>query len=239
VSHAPLQAVLFDLDDTLHDDTANYERAARDVAEEVARERAVDADALWNAYRLEAQSFWIQLSVRDFVVPLGGVRTQMWLRALRTVGLDDFPLAQRAADDYNRYRKRCLALFPGALEALAALRARGLKLGMITNGFAETHREKITLLQLDDAFDEIFIADEVGMIKPDPRIFVHACERLRVPIQRTAMVGDRYDRDILGGQAAGLYTVWLNRRGEHVPEGAAPPDAVVDDITAVAGVLPS
>lgn len=239
MSHAPLEAVLFDLDDTLHDDTANYQRAALDVAQEVAQERAIDAEALVQAYVREADAFWVNLSERDLVAPLAGVRSQMWLRALQTVGLDDMSLAQRAADDYNRYRKRHLTLFPGALESLASLRARGLKLGMITNGLAETHREKITLLQLDDAFDEIFIADEVGMIKPDPRIFVHACARLGTSAQHAAMVGDRFDRDIRGGQAAGLYTVWLNRRGERVPDGAALPDAVVNDIAAVAGALPA
>jgi HAD superfamily hydrolase (TIGR01549 family) len=234
----PLEAVLFDLDDTLHDDTATFERAAERVADEVAREYAVDSLALRQAYIAEAMSFWIHLSDRDLGVRLVRVRSQMWLRALRAVGLDDPALADRAADDYNRYRKDYLRPSPGALELLASLRARGLKLGMITNGFAETHREKITLLQLDDAFDEIFIADEVGMIKPDPRIFVHACGRLGTPVQRAAMVGDRYDRDIRGGQAAGLFTVWLNGRGERLPEGASPPDAVVGDIAAVADVLP-
>jgi putative hydrolase of the HAD superfamily len=162
----------------------------------------------------------------------------MWLAALQRVGLDDPALAERAADDYNRYRKTYLTLFPGALELLGTLRARGLKLGMITNGFAETHREKITLLRLDDAFDEIFIADEVGLMKPDPRIFEHACRRLGAAPGNTAMVGDRFDRDIRGGQAAGLYTVWLNPRGERVPDGASCPDATVTGIAAVMAALP-
>ena len=39
------------------------------------------------------------------------------------------------------------------------------------------------------------------------------------------MIGDRYDRDIRGAHDAGLFTVWVNVRNEHVPEGAPPPDA--------------
>ncbi|HTV72269.1 MAG TPA: HAD family hydrolase [Candidatus Acidoferrales bacterium] len=230
--------MLFDLDDTLHDDTAAFVQAARRVADDVARTYGVEAEALARAYVSAAESFWVNLTDRDLAVPLVSVRSRMWLQALQRVGLDRPELADRAAADYNRYRKEYLTLFPGALELLGSLRARGLKLGLITNGFAETHREKITLLRLDDAFDEIFIADEVGLMKPDRRIFEHACRRLGTSPERAAMVGDRFDRDVRGGQAAGLYTVWFNPHGHRVPEGALPPDAVVAGIAAVPAALP-
>jgi HAD superfamily hydrolase (TIGR01509 family) len=238
MSRPPLRAVLFDLDDTLHDDTATYRRAARGVADDLARERGIDAEAVFAAYVRQADAFWKNLGVERFGTPLVGLRTAMWAAALREIGLDDAPLAERAADDYNRYRRDHLQLWPGALALLRNLRARGCGLALVTNGFAETHRDKIALLELEDAFDEIFIADEVGMLKPDPRIFLLACERLGVAPEASAMVGDRYERDVRGGAAAGLYTVWLNVRGETVPAGAPQPDATVTRLEDVEGALP-
>jgi putative hydrolase of the HAD superfamily len=228
---------LFDLDDTLHDDTATYRRAAERVAQDVAAERGIDAAALLAAYVAQAESFWKNLAAEHLGTPLVGVRAGMWRAALGAVGLDDAALAERCGAAYNRYRKDHLQIWPGALELLASLRSRGLKLALVTNGFAETHREKIVLLQLEDVFDEVFIADEVGMLKPDPRLFALACERLGVAPAAAAMVGDRYERDIRGAHNVGLFTVWLNVRDETVPAGAPQPDATVSAIADVERVL--
>ena len=236
---SPLEAVLFDLDDTLHDDTRTYRRAAEATAAAVAAVRDVDASALVAAYVAEADRFWQTLSPAAFSQSLTGLREAMWAAALRAVGIDDAALAVACASDYNRFRREYLELWPGALELLERLRARGLKLAMITNGMSETHRDKIAILRLEDAFDEIFIADEVGMIKPDPRLFVHAAERLGVRADACAMVGDRLERDVRGGNDAGMFTVWMNVRDETVPAAGPHPDATVTSIDDVEGVLPA
>ncbi|MGP6158764.1 MAG: HAD family hydrolase [Vulcanimicrobiaceae bacterium] len=241
MSRAPrpaLAAVLFDLDDTLHDDTLAYRQAARRVADDVAAEHRIDAGDLLAAYVAQAESFWKNLSSASLGTPLVGVRATMWAAALASVGLENAGLAERCGVTYNEYRKGYLQLWPGALELLQSLRGAGCKLGLITNGFAETHREKIALLKLEDAFDEIFIADEVGMLKPDPRLFALACQRLGAAPVASAMVGDRYERDIRGAHALGLFTVWVNVRGERVPAGGPTPDATVKAIGEVEGVLP-
>ena len=95
---------------------------------------------------------------------------------------------------FRSYRTKYFTLFPGALDLLKRLKAAGKSLGLVTNGVSETHREKIALLQVSEYFDAIFLADEVGMVKPDPRLFAHACEELGSLATATAMVGDRYAR---------------------------------------------
>ncbi len=220
-----IDAVLFDLDDTLHDDTAAYRRAALRVAQDVAREHGILAAALEAGYVDAADEFWQRLSATDLAVPLRDVRTRLWARALEHAGVEDEGLAQTCAQRYNAYRREYFELFPGALELLWSLRRSGKRIGLVTNGFAETHHEKITLLKLRDVLDAVIIADEVGMLKPDPAIFAHACSLLKVPPAAAAMVGDRYERDIRGAIEAGLFTVWVNVRGEALPGGAPPPDA--------------
>ena len=235
--NVPLEAVLFDLDDTLHDDTATYHGAASRVAQDVARASGIVAQRLLDAYVKQSERFWSTLDTATLSVKLVDLRTTMWHAALVETGLDDAALASRCADAYHAYRRDLLELWPGARELLRRLRADGYKLALITNGFSETHRDKLTILQLDGAFDEVFIADEVGMVKPDPRLFRLAAQRLGVAPEACAMVGDRFDRDVRGGASVGMFTVWMNVRDEPLPTDLSA-DAVVSRIDEVEGVLP-
>jgi putative hydrolase of the HAD superfamily len=230
--------VLFDLDDTLHDDTYAYRSAAEEVAREVSAEHGVDALALKAAYIAEAEGFWMRLAGTDLKGKLSDLRASLWQTALDSVGAGSDPdLAKRSAERYNAYRVKYYTLFPGAIELLRSLREREIKLGMVTNGFSETHREKIALLRLTEFFDAIFLADEVGMVKPDPLLFAHACRVLGGSPAHAAMVGDRYERDVSGAAEAGLYTIWLNVRNEELPPGAGPPDATCSSIVEAGRIL--
>jgi putative hydrolase of the HAD superfamily len=231
---ADIKTVLFDLDDTLHDDTYAFTTAADEVAREVAAEHGIDALALKDAYIAEAEGFWQRLTKEQVQVKLSQLRTTMWQNALGTVGLRDPELAERSAVNYNIYRKKYFSPFPDALDLLKELKARGMKLGLLTNGVSETHHEKIALLQISQYFDALFLADEVGMVKPDPLLFAHACRKLESSPSMSAMVGDRYDRDIAGAIEAGLYSIWVNVRNEEVPPGAPRPDVIVREIGEVA-----
>ncbi len=232
-----IDVVLFDLDDTLHDDTFAFHRASERVAAEVAKERGVDARRLDAAYIAEANGFWSRLSVDDLSVNIGNVRKELWRRALADAGIEDDALAARCAQRYNDYRRAHFTLYPGALELLRSLRERGKRIALVTNGFAETHNDKITILKLRDVLDAVFIADEIGMVKPDPQLFVRACQTLGSAPEHGAMIGDRYERDIRGAVEAGLFTVWINVRGENLPPGAPPPDAVCSTIGEVGEIL--
>jgi putative hydrolase of the HAD superfamily len=233
-----IDTVLFDLDDTLHDDTTAYRAAARVVAESIARERAVDPQALVDAYDGAAMGFWSALTTEHLTLAIGDERERMWYEALRKVRIDDRALARRAADAYVRARADALVLAPGAVELLEALRLRGCKLGLVTNGFAATHHDKIDRLGLRERMDAFFLADEVGMVKPDPALFRYACRALGSPPERAAMVGDRYDRDVRGALEAGLFTVLIDVHAIPLPDGAPRPDAIVPTIADVLGVLP-
>jgi putative hydrolase of the HAD superfamily len=237
-----IEAVLFDLDDTLHDDTYAYHSAAEEVAREVAAEHGIDALALKDAYIAEAEGFWHRLSAEHLKSKLANLRAgiwraNMWQTALDTVGMGDPELARRSAERYHAYRAKYFTLFPGAIDLLRLLHERGMKLGIVTNGLSETHREKIALLQISEYFDAIFLADEVGMVKPDPLLFAHACRTLGSATVHGAMVGDRYERDICGAIEAGLYTIWLNVREEKLPGGAVPPDATCSSIVEAGRIL--
>lgn len=232
-----IHAVLFDLDDTLHDDTLAFTSAAEEVAREVAAEHGIDALALKDAYIAEAEGFWHRLDGGQIRTRMKHLRESLWASALERFGLSDPALARSSAINYHTYRNKYYELYPGALDLLRTLKERGMKLGLVTNGFAETHRDKVAVLQITEYFDAIFLPDETGMVKPDPLLFAHACAKLGVAPKHSAMVGDRFERDITGAAQAGLMTIWVNVRGERVPAGSPQPDAVVERIDQVAALL--
>lgn len=234
-----IDTVLFDLDDTLHDDSTAYKTAVRRVAGDVAAAYGIDAEHLFRAYVAEANGFWKTLSQEHLSTPIIDARVQMWSDALVASGVPlNTALAAKCGQDYGDYRNEVLALSPGALDLIVALRERGCKIGIVTNGFAATHHEKIDLLGLRPYIDGLFLADEMNMVKPEPEIFRLVCRTLGSLPERTAMVGDRYDRDVIGAGHVGLFTVLIDVHAIPLPDGAVPPDATVNEIGDVLGVLP-
>ncbi|MEG1250103.1 MAG: HAD-IA family hydrolase, partial [Citrobacter sp.] len=76
---------------------------------------------------------------------------------------------------------------------------------------------------LRDHFDLMVISEEVGVAKPDPRIFDYALEQAGNPDRsRVLMVGDTAESDILGGINSGLSTCWLNAHQRVQPAGIQP-----------------
>jgi putative hydrolase of the HAD superfamily len=93
--------------------------------------------------------------------------------------------------------------------SLAALRARGLRLVVVSNANGTLHRA-FERLGLTSAFDLIFDSSDEGVEKPDPRFFRIALERSGADAASTIHVGDLYHVDVAGARAAGLTPVLLD-----------------------------
>lgn len=96
---------------------------------------------------------------------------------------------------------------PHVAQALAALRARGLRLGVVSNSDGRI-AERLALAGLGRLFDAIVDSAVVGVEKPDAGIFHLACTRLSVAPHDAAYVGDLLSIDVLGARRAGLHG-WL------------------------------
>jgi putative hydrolase of the HAD superfamily len=102
-------------------------------------------------------------------------------------------------------------LMPGALTGIETLKSRGLKIGIITNGGSRNQRKKIRNTGLDAVADCIVVSEEVGVKKPDPRIFRSAAERIAINPANSWFVGDHPEFDIIGASRVGFQTVWITR----------------------------
>jgi putative hydrolase of the HAD superfamily len=127
--------------------------------------------------------------------------------------------------------------FEGAAEALADLRRRGYRLGVITN-WDPSARKLLAARGLDGFFEQVIVSCEVGCEKPDRRIFDLAVEAACVRPAECLYVGDNYYVDAVGARGAGMESVIVNRFGRlGVEEIAGSP--IVAHVGEVAGWLES
>ncbi len=140
---------------------------------------------------------------------------------LHHAGLEATP--DQAAAIYASYwsRPRRLRLYDDVLPVLARLRARGIKLGLISNNDRDVEPicdELCLLPHLSVALSSAI----VGCEKPDQRIFAAALEAVGVPAHQAIHVGDQYHSDIVGAQGAGITPVLIDRSGlMSTPPGCA------------------
>ena len=114
----------------------------------------------------------------------------------------------------------------GVVEHCRALRASGLRTGLLTNNAAEFAEFWRPLLPLEELFDDVVDSCEVGLRKPDRRIFDLAVDRLGVPAERTVFIDDA-PGNVAGAQTAGLHAVLVGPRPEDVPDALALIDALL------------
>jgi len=122
---------------------------------------------------------------------------------------------------------------PGAMAALTLVRARSLRAAVISNSNGSV-RAILDRLGLLSSLDFVLDSSELGVEKPDPRIFRLALERARLAPEEAVYVGDIYSVDVLGSRAAAMRAVLLDPGGCW---GARDCDAVTDVLAAVRLVL--
>lgn len=205
--------VLFDLDDTLFAHRAAVSRGIEAhvaaLGEPYGSLDTRSADILW--HELEEHHYHAYL---DGTLDFEGQRQARArdFAARHGVDLDADAASAWFAAYFERYVESW-ALHEDALPCLDALTARipGVRFGLITNGDLAFQTRKITTVGLDARVEHVIASGEVGMVKPDPGIFHHACDVFGVSPTQVVYVGDRLHTDAIGAARAGLTGVWLNR----------------------------
>ena len=150
------------------------------------------------------------------------LRVQIMTTLFDERGMDDTAAALKISEAYGDVRRESGVLpYPGINALLADLKTN-YKLGLLTNGPSDTQWEKIEALGFDQKFDAVIVAGDVGIYKPDVRIFELLMEQLGVAAEHSLFVGDTYDADILGAHQAGMYTAWIKRRENALTDGVQP-----------------
>ena len=201
--------VYFDLDDTLWDFRRNSAEALRELYShfnlksagvnspeyfiKIYQERNI---MMWEQYRLGA-------------IDKETLRTKRFELTFWDMGLDAELVPKQMPEYYLSVLASKHYLYPHAIEVLEYLKEK-YSLHIITNGFSEVQHIKLNSSKIDRFFNQLIISDEIGVKKPDIKIFQHALEKAGAVAEESIMIGDGLDVDIAGARNAGMDQVYFN-----------------------------
>lgn len=259
----PIRALIFDLDNTLIADDEANDAAFGEACALVSR-HGIAPDAFARAVRDYAGTLWRAGPAIDYARAIGiasweglaasfegddpnlallrewapGYRRRVWTDTLAGFGIANDALADRLSDAYREARRRGHFAYDDTTSVLGAL-SSDYRLALLTNGAPDHQREKIAVAGLDGRFEVAIVSGELGIGKPDSRIFAHTLQALGVAASEAAMIGDSVERDIAGARACGIRAIRIDRPGVSTSEGGdVTPDAVITTLAELRRVLP-
>ncbi len=123
---------------------------------------------------------------------------------------DNHPELQELYDSFNYDFGKYIVMLPGAIDVLKEIKKRGYILGCITNGVSSLQNIKLDTAGIRDMFDVVVVSGDIGIYKPDRRIFDEACRRAGVENEKALFVGDHPINDIKGALGADMQAVRMN-----------------------------
>lgn len=201
-----IKVVWVDLDDTLIDFRANSRSALTHLFYNNSLGRFwPDAEAWYECYEKHNKALWSEYNVgrisRDYLM------MERFRRPLVEAGwsnADAREASPRLSDEYLDLLAAEKRTVDGARELLEGLRRCGVTVGVLSNGFREVQFRKMRSAGLEPLIDLTVLSDDIGVNKPDTRLYRHAMERAGVADPSAhLMIGDNPDTDIRGALDAG------------------------------------
>ena len=234
-----ISALIFDLDDTLVIEEASAEAAFIETGELAKAKYGLDPHELHATLRRTCRELWYAFPSHPYCKRVGissweglwseftgadsdlkplhdwapTYRFESWRIALFSHGIADPALAAELAETFPRLRRRKNVVYPDTAPALTRL-SREHSLGLLTNGAPDLQRRKIEDAGIAGYFDEVLISGEIGIGKPDRRVFEMILGRLKANEDTALMIGNSLTTDIQAAHQAGLRAVWVNRSGK-------------------------
>lgn len=228
-----LRCVLFDIDNTLLLKKPSIVEKVFEAAGPGLRfedvERAYAESEIWQGEQIRRENeTGVRMADEEYLRSVFGVYQRVLglkeeaFAALRPVFMRNYHMDYEAA--------------PGAEQALRSLKAKGLRLGIVSNNTPQV-RQALEARGLAGFFDAVVISEEAGLYKPDPRILELACQRLGVPCAGSVYVGD-HPFDILCAHGAHMPAVWMPaNRFMTVPESIGPAEYRIGSLAELDGAL--
>ncbi len=213
-----LKALFLDIDDTLFSTSAFAEKARR-AAIDAMLEQGLRGDR-------DALARELQEVVAEFTSNYEHHLDKLLLRLPpgSLNGRNPAILVAAGVIAYHETKSRELRVYDDVYEVLRELGRSGLILGIISAGLTVKQAEKIVRLKITDFLDPraIFISDQIGISKPNPKLYRKACEAVGVDPREAMYVGDNPVMDVAPAKSLGMVSIWMRRSGRHVLDAALP-----------------
>lgn len=201
--------IFFDLDDTLWNFSANSKIALRKLYEisPILRKLFKDLDEFVEIYHKNNALMWDYYA--KGMVSTKELKVERWRRTLATRQFEVLTAVCEELDyNYLEILAQGQEMFPGVKEMLERLTKKYL-LGILSNGFIKTQYQKLNFSGLDKYIARTIVSEEIGINKPNPRIFEYAIGETGAT-EPFLMVGDNGETDIYGAMRAGWNAIWFN-----------------------------
>ena len=225
------RTVFIDLDDTLWNFRANTLVALRAVYEELDLKPLLgEYESFQSRYLKRNHELWDLYHRGEITKEL--LMVERFRTLFRQSGCPDPDdrLSVRLNERYLDLLSRQSVLVDGAREALEYLKSRGYRLYILSNGFEEAQFKKLRSSGIEHYFERVVLSDEIGVTKPDRRLFDYALSVTGSAAEDTVLIGDNYEVDVQGALAAGWHALFFDRdRLPELPAGAYRPDGTLTD----------
>jgi putative hydrolase of the HAD superfamily len=228
-----IKAVLFDLDDTLFDRNPAQKMVIEIIIEQLPH--------IFSRFEFEhvmkafLESDRIISEAYEAGAPSEGIR--LWRSRLFLELLDiQEDITAAITEMYVEYFPKVNAQIPGAFELVKGLSGR-YQMGVISNGLPDVQYTKLKSIGLHDFMSCVVLSEELGIRKPDPRIFHYAVELLGLKPPDCLHVGNSYRDDITGAKSAGMLSCWLNSGSSESTDSKCQPDFVIGKLEELTGIL--
>ncbi len=204
--------IFFDMDDTIWDFSRASYQALQKVFEIYELDKYFDSfEEFHNIFEGINKELWEQYRKNEVKRDTVAVVRFIYTLERKT---RDFPmmLAQRMSDSYLAYTVEDAYLEPFAHETIRYLKQKGYRIHILSDGFFEVQIMKIKMAKIASFVSHLISAEEVGVLKPDPRIFEYAIEKANTTKDKSIFVGNDYENDVLGAHNAGLDQVFYNKK---------------------------
>lgn len=202
----PIQAVLFDLDNTLTHRDLTAQAYSRYLAEYYAPALArVEPEKIIEIVRRIDNGGYPkkELLTHGSIGASAAYALLQELSWLNPPSIDE--LAQFWFSQFGRFAVE----MPDAKQVLEQLKSQGYQLAIVSNGGHDTRLNTIRGLGIEPYFDEIISSGLVGFNKPQPEIFQITAERLSVQPAQCLYIGDHPINDVQGATEAGMHALWM------------------------------
>jgi len=229
MKNSKITDVFFDLDHTLWDFDKNSALAFKRVFDK--NEIPLSLDDFLKEYEPINFKYWEHF--REERVTKQELRRGRLIDAFQ---IFDFQFSMdkidKMAEDYIDELPGNNHLLPGTMAVLNYLSPL-YNLHIITNGFHKVQNIKLDKSGIAHFFKTVTSSEEVGVKKPNPKVFNRALEKANVSPTQSIMIGDTYGADVIGARGVGMTTVFYNYRKENRPQE----DYIIDHLEELIDIL--
>lgn len=216
---AKYKHLFFDLDKTLWDFDTNVGKAMLELHVEFElSEKNIDPLKWMERYRVINKLVWQQYEERKLTK--AELRVERFSLLLKEFNSSDANLPIKMSEYFLAVSPFKSGLMPNTMEVLTYLSEK-YSMYIISNGFLDVQEIKMKSSKIDVFFEKVFTSDRLKVAKPKRKIFEESLKPVNARKNQSLMIGDNFEKDIIGARNFGIDQVWYNHEEKDGDERGA------------------